>query len=229
MIFTHYPSSPTWQLLETTVTAEGFLDLPAYRGNFFQAELEALDGVKKINYCDSSVELIIPTLEDTFLSAIVVDEKGVTYGDHTFVQKVGNETTISATFPSPGRWLLRIFTKTKKDSVGSWVVDLGYISSTKTDLKFPVQYKNYQENGFFLYSPTGANLMVGENTDIQIKLPGYETAFIDTGSNRIPMQKEGDNFSVTLTIPNTSVLRMFGSSSLSARNFMGILAFDIYR
>ncbi len=229
MLYTHYPIASTWQLLGSELLAEEFQKLPSYRGNFFQIGLDVLDGVEKVNFCDNSVELLIPTSEDIFLSTIVIDEKGKNYDNRGFVQKAGNETTISAVFPSPGRWILRIFAKTKEDSVGSWVVDLGYISSTKTDLKFPVQYKNYQENGFFLYSPMGNNLTIGEKTEIRIKLPGYKIAFIEAGSNRIPMDVDGDIFYATMEIPNVSELRMFGSRSESTRNFKGIMAFPVIK
>lgn len=229
MLYTHYPSSISWQLLETAVTVEEFQSLPSYRGNFFQSGLDALHSVDKINICDNSVELLIPTPENTFLSAIVVDEMGKKYDGRDFVQKVGNETTITAVFPFPGKWILRIFAKLKEESSGSWVVDLGYISSTDTDLKFPVQFEDYQENGFFLYSPLGVNLKAGEKTDIRIKLPGYKIAFIDAGGDRIPMEKDGDIFSVTLTNPKTSELRMFGSRSASARNYKGIMAFAVLK
>ncbi|MCK5198201.1 MAG: hypothetical protein KAR21_07615, partial [Spirochaetales bacterium] len=227
--YTHYPTAGTWQLLETEVSAEEFQNLPSYRGKFFQVGLDALDSVTKVNLCDNSVELSILTPEDMFLSAIVIDEKGKKYDNRNFVQKVDNKTTISAVFPSPGKWILRIFVKTKEESSGSWIVDLGYISSNKTDLKFPVQYKNYQENGFFLYSPMGDNPIVGEKTDIKIKLPGYEVAFIDAGSGRVPMERNGDIFTLNLTIPNTSKLSMFGSRSASARRYEGIMTFPVLK
>jgi transglutaminase-like putative cysteine protease len=229
MLYTHYPTLTSWQLLETIITAEDFQDLPSYRGNFFQTGLEVLDGVKKINFCDNSAELLIPTPEDTFLSATVIDETGKKYDSRDFVQKDGNETIITAAFPFPGKWILRIYAKSKEESMGSWVVDIGYISSTDSNLKFPVQYANYQENGFFLYSPLGVNLSVGEKTDIKIMLPGYKTVFIDTGSNRISLERDGDIFSSSLTIPNTSKLSMFGSTSASARSYEGIMAFSVLK
>jgi hypothetical protein len=75
----------------------------------------------------------------------------------------------------------------------------------------------------------GNNLTIGEKTEIRIKLPGYKIAFIEAGSNRIPMDVDGDIFYATMEIPNVSELRMFGSRSESTRNFKGIMAFPVIK
>ncbi len=111
-IFDHFPHDSDWQLLSRPLSKQAFDQLVYLRPDFFRAGLSLVSHKYARIETGSPLNVIIDAPENQYISArLIKDGKSLARSLVSLNRKDGKRYHIRVTFPSPGDYRLRIFTK----------------------------------------------------------------------------------------------------------------------
>jgi len=204
-VYTHLPAEPKWQLLSPRLTREQFAELPYLSGRFFEHRLRLLTALKQVNRMRDSVQFAIEVPEDVQIRAGVKPPNGEELDRRALVQRDGPRTTVLATFPRPGRWLVRVFSKRRDEDGPYWrCASFVFDTTSGTARTFPETYGAYQRLGASLERPLYVPIATGRPTSFRIRVPGASEVnlVIDKRWQKLrPVAGQDDLFELSAAIP----------------------------
>lgn len=139
MIYTHFPTSKTWQLLSKPIDKDGFFDSPPLTAEFFTSVNINQDGIKAVNNVGSQTSLLLSIKPEMQLKVMLETDPATYIEGTTFLKKEGDYYRLQIAFPKAGEYRLVFLTGKKKSSIVESTGVLFYIASEGTDFRFPNQ------------------------------------------------------------------------------------------
>jgi hypothetical protein len=226
-VFDHLPGDPTWQLLPRVVSSAEFGEMVDVRPMFFAAGLSLLSDKRAHITATDRATITLGVTKPVEMVAQVVDATTdqPARGEYAFVQVNDERAEITAAFPHAGNWVVRLFAKhLGAEGPLDWVLDYS-VKATRGSRQgeFPTPYATFGRSGVWIIeTPTGV-MEVGKTYQIRLRAPGAREMLFVSGETRIPLVKNGDEFSAALVAASgESVLYgKFGSSE----KLMGLLRY----
>jgi hypothetical protein len=201
-IYNHFPEDPRQQLLENPVSPAEFSRLPFYRPKFFDVVSGVAGGPEKVLRVDGKTELEF-SMKDGFLPDLEVYDKT---GDkrleyHAFVQKEGDRYKAYLSFPAPGNYIARFFTRKQNSQSGEFCAEFGIIADAGSEARYPQQYSSFG-NAVTIISPIEMPLKTNTIYEFRIRADNKKIIALIYNRNFIPFEKDGDgNFYLETEIP----------------------------
>jgi len=181
-LFTHFPTEPEWQLLDAHLTAEEFSQLPDLRGSFFDAGLQLLTPLARLNHARDTTQFVVQVPRDMTIDCQLEGPNGEDLERRVFVQRQGDRCLVSATFPYAGPWKVVVFWRHRDDPGSfSFAGKLDFVASHGTSRRFPRVYTTYHDLDGALVSPLFTPLEPGRRQTFKIRLLGADEVHLVTG------------------------------------------------
>jgi hypothetical protein len=121
----------------------------------------------------TGTQFAIEVPEGVQIRAGVKPPDGEKLDRRALVQRDGPRVTVLATFPSPGRWFVQVFSK-RADEDGPYWRCASFVFDTTggTARTFPKTYGTYQRLGASLVSPLYLPIAADRATTFRIRVPG---------------------------------------------------------
>jgi hypothetical protein len=184
-----------------------YQDLVYLKSAFFYAGLTVKSHNNTIK-TGNNVTVTIGAPPDSLLLANLEKNGRKLDDSYTFLQRDGKDYFIHMVFPEPGTYLLRIFTKSRRDNGKySWALDYKVIAKkgSKPPYGFPMFFGDFGENDAYLFEPLQGNLKAGAHTFLNLRLPGAVSAAVKIGNTWQDLQKNKDLYSGTVPIQRGEV------------------------
>ena len=200
-IYNHFPDDPKWQLLAKPVTREEYENMVLVRPEFFSYDLSLISHPCASIKSGATVEVTLGAPADVLMIADVLPPSGKSdekiSGASTFVQRSGSQLHVSASFPSAGTYLLRLYARHKGDRTAcQCVADYSVEASSGTEGKagLPNAYPAFQERNAHLDAPMKGVLVSGTMETFQITVPGADDVGVVVDGKLTKLEKNGDQF-----------------------------------
>jgi uncharacterized protein YkwD len=225
-VYSHFPEDPRRQLLEKPLSPADFSRLPFYRPKFFEAVSGGTEGLGKVMVTEGRTELEF-SLKDGFVPDVEVYDRT---GDkrlehHSFVQREGDHYKVYLSFPSPERYIVRLFTRKQNARSGESCAEFGIINNTGTGVLYPLQYASFG-NAFSLISPI--EMPLRKNVKYEFRIRADDKKIIALMYNRkfIPFEKDGDGtFFIEAEIPANVKEITIGSANSAGGSYTSIVKY----
>ena len=197
-IFDHFPSDPRWELLDRPLSMAEFTDLVYLRPMFFQAGFRIQSHSHALIEADHGVTVTLGVTRPVEISAQLVDgasDRPIDDG-FAFAQVDDTHAEISAAFPRPGNYLIRVFAR-PRGAAGplDWVLDYRVnASGAARDAVFPVPYSGFATTGSWLYGSMSGSLHPGQSYRFRLRVPGASEVMLDNAGRRTSLTRAGDEF-----------------------------------
>jgi hypothetical protein len=208
MIYTHFPDESRWQLLARPVSLETFEKQAYLKSPFFRYGLK----LKSHRLCfieiQNGVTVLFSSPADARLSAQISRGQRIWSESLTFIQRRPGTQAVSAVFPSPGTYTLRIFAKDKNDSGPyEWAADYLVHATAPAGgaAGFPEAYQPFDQMDCTLYRPMEGRLKAGRSASFSIRIPGAEKAVLVMGKQWIELAMDGDLFQASALVTKGDV------------------------
>ncbi|MDR2019819.1 MAG: hypothetical protein LBQ14_03545 [Treponema sp.] len=142
-IYNHFPEDSRQQLLENPLSPADFSGLPLYRPKFFEVVDGGIAGLDKVSRIDGKTGFEV-SVKDGFIPDIEVYDAGdkkLEY--HSFIQKEENRYKAYLSFPAPGNYIVRFFTRKQNSQSGESCAEFGIIANTGSEVRYPLQYASF--------------------------------------------------------------------------------------
>ncbi len=198
-IYDHFPEDPQWQLIEKPLSLEEFAALPFVKPAFFRYQLAVQSHRQGVIDADAQLAVDLAAPDEVLLSATLVSG-GTTLPDTlTMTQREQQMYRISALFPAPGDYRLRIFAKPRnQDGLYEWAMEYAVHArrSIKRAAAFPERFEAFYEHRAYLHEPLRGELAAGKRYAFSLRVPGAEeVAVILPNDEWQTLQKNGESFS----------------------------------
>jgi uncharacterized protein YkwD len=228
-VYNHFPEDSRQQFLEKPLSAADFSRIPFYRPKFFEALSIGTGDMEKVLRTEGKTELEF-SIKDGFIPSIEI------YGEsgdkrlehHSFVQKEGDFYKAYLSFPSPGNYIVRFFTRKQNARSGEFCAELGVTADTGTDVRYPLQYTSFG-NAVSLISPI--EMPLRKNTKYEFRIRADDKKIMALMYNRqfIPFEKDGDGtFFLEAEIPSNVKEVTIGSANSERGSYTGIVKYLVH-
>jgi len=196
-VLDHFPLDPDWQLLPKAVSCAEYASLAHLRSAFFKYGLE-LDSHRYFSI--STTEPITITIrapkDILILAQLTRDGEEVTRG-YTFGERKGDRFAVTAAFPCPGNYRLRLFAGREDSSDRcDWVAEyaIAVPSLSKPAHRFPECHKAYLRRDAVVISPRCGHLEPGSRERFSVCVPGAKIVAVIAGEKWSYLERNGDVF-----------------------------------
>jgi hypothetical protein len=228
-VYNHFPEDPRHQLLEKPVPAADFSRLPFYQPKFFDALSIGTENMEKILRVDGKTELEFSAKDGFIPDVEVYDESGdkrLEY--HSFVQKEGGRYKAYLSFPSPGNYIIRFFTREQNARSGKSCAEFGVAANTGTDVRYPLQYASFG-NAVSLISPIEMPLRKNIKYEFRIRADDRKIMALMYNRQFIPFEKDEDGtFFLEAEIPSNVKEVTIGSANSARGSYRGIVKYLVH-
>ncbi len=184
LIYTHFPDDVAWQQIEKPVSREEFIGLAFLWPSFFKYGMKVGSHPNSTIQAGSSVDISLSAPDSVLFEADLIESSGVLEPHYTFVQQDREQCQINAVFPSPGEYVLRLFSKLKGEE-GTFKETLNYKivadSGTEQQAGFPLTYEPFVQHKAYLYLPLTRFLEAGKIHTFKLKVPDAKRVAVVTG------------------------------------------------
>ncbi len=232
-IYSHFPSDPSWQLLDHAKSAEEFVALPALQGEYFAWCAFPPAEWTKVFHTEGRMDLTVKPNAQALLNAEVVrysSETEVKQPGAAFVQGDDNGNDhIALAFPHPGRYIVRIFAK-RRDDPGQYrsIGFLGVECANGSIMVFPEQFAGFRENDYRLLVPMDHAVRPGVVERFVFFLPGIAKAMLQCGERQADLRSSGSGtYEGSLEIGSADEVVLWGARSPDATRYEAILRFPV--
>ncbi|MHB9030321.1 MAG: transglutaminase domain-containing protein [Candidatus Latescibacterota bacterium] len=229
MVYSHYPSDPTFQLLSTPLPAVEFLKLPVLKSEFFASGLALETAVARMTAADDRFTLRVRVPEGMLLTAALFEHGGIEMKNRAFVRNSDGNATVSVVFPRRGEFVLRLFARRfdspKKDY--TLCAEFGFFAAKGSEDRFPSLFSDFVERGCVLHSPLMSPLRIGSAVTVKITAPGAKNVGANIRGKILPFERasEKDTFEKKITVPFSRELVIAAEYGESG-SFSGLVRFE---
>lgn len=229
LISTHFPEDPAWQLLDDEVTREEFLSRPLLTGTYYEYfSRSSLEQLREGAAVSNPLLLDFSPMKKTRLSARILKDGSTLPGRLVWVDEDEGVLSLSVLFPEPGIYDVLIFAGEPGETRLELTGEIGLSVSTGVSYTYPEVYRDFDECNGRLLLPRRGVLKQGERMTFRFRLPGYAKAAFAADEKMIPLKREeGDLFSLTLTLPASEDLILYGADTEESTTWDGLLRFTL--
>jgi hypothetical protein len=216
-IFDHFPVDPDRQLLPKPMSCREYEQLVTLKPEFFKYGLELDTHRQSSIKATGPVEIDLIARRDVVMLARLTCGKGEVSDSYTLVEKEGDHLKITAGFPRPGSYTLRLYAKPgNSDGNYVWVADyqIDVTSLSKPCQRFPESLAAFIEHDARLMSPRIGRLEGGTSQQFRLAVPGAKVVAVIAGKKWSYLQRDGDVFEGTVEVTDEpmQVCVNFGNS-----------------
>lgn len=186
--WSHFPTDAAWQLLSPPLEPAAFLAQPDLPGRFGR-QLLARTPLHVTTDVGATTEIRLGRLADVAVAAHLTDRDGTRVAVPVLVDRVGDDVRVRASFPAPGTYFLKLYTRAEDEEVGWLVATLGFRASAGSDGSMPTSYGDWSD--FEVVSDVP---FTGATTRLAVRLPGTSRATLVENGKWTPMTRTGDRF-----------------------------------
>jgi len=203
IIYSHFPSNQSHQLLLYPLTAAQFSSLPMLKPKFFDAADNLSVNLEKVMRVTSRFSFEYTVKDGYYLTFRINDaRRGREVQDRTFVQRNGSRHTVHFSLPSSGKYIVNIFYWEEGKDQGSGCGEFVIEATRSSKVEFPTIFSSSARNPEII-SPIYMPLERGKTYTFQIRVTNKNNAAIIHGSNFVQMTRGRDGlFSADFRIPN---------------------------
>lgn len=202
-IFDHYPLDPDWQLLPKPVSCDEYLKSVSLKPAFFKCGLALESHRRQDVKATGPVEISLTARRDLVMMAQLLRGREQIPRSYTFIEKDSARLKVTAAFPSPGTYTLRLFAK-PEGAPGNceWVADYRIeVASLREPCQcFPESLTAFMELDARLVSPRTGKLESGSKQQFSLAVPGAKVVAVIAGKKWSYLEKVGDVFQGTVEI-----------------------------
>jgi hypothetical protein len=142
--YSHFPEDSEYQLLEEKISAADFSSRPFLGPLFFDAINSLNWDLKKINQTGGKMVLDFSPAPGYVSNIEVYDESnGKKFENLTFVQREGEIYRAYFSFPGPGNYMIRCFSKKQNAARFSLSAEFGVSASAGSETLYPTQLPSF--------------------------------------------------------------------------------------
>jgi hypothetical protein len=228
-VYNHFPEDSRQQLLEKPLSPADFSRLPFCRPKFFEALSGGTGGLDKVLRVEGKTALEFSMNDGFFPDVEVYDRTGDKKMEHhSFVQKEGDRYKAYLSFPSPGNYIVRLFTRKQNARGGEFCAEFGVIADAGTDIRYPLQYSSFG-NAVFLISPIEMPLRKNTRYEFRIRADDRKIMALMYDRKFIPLERDEDGtFFIEAEIPHNVKEITIGSASSARGSYTGIVKYLVH-
>jgi transglutaminase/protease-like cytokinesis protein 3 len=194
-LYDHLPEDSRWQLLDTPISPQQFLDTVQISPAFFRYDLRLNETRARI-VIPNSLMLSLQAPADVVMMAQIQRNGAELDSAFTFTQREGTAIVTRATFPQAGRYTLVLFAKWRHEepytSVATYAVEATVATSGLPG--FPRVFDGFDRNAVRLYAPLTGNLAAGTPHLFKLDVPGATEVSVYTGGVPVRLSGAGSLF-----------------------------------
>jgi hypothetical protein len=225
-IYNHFPENSRRQLLEKPVSPADFFRLPFYRPKFFEAVSVETGNMEKVLRTEGKIELEFSMNEGFIPDISVYDGSGDKKMEHhSFLQREGDRYRAYLSFPSPGNYIVRFFTRRQNARSGEFCAEFGVVANAGTDVLYPLQYASFG-NAVSLIDPIEMPLRKNVKYEFRIRADDKKIMALMYNRQFIPFKKDEDGtFFLEAEIPANVKEVTIGSANSARGSCTGIVKY----
>ncbi len=206
LIYDHFPKEARWQLLPSPITRADFLKRVSVKSAFFENDLRLISHPYARITCDGRLTVEIGAPPETIVVGSVI-RNGRDLTARAFSQRERDGFSITASFPSKGSYLLRIFARKRDSQIEEYDLAAEYqIEAWASDQHvFPKMFLSFQERNCHLDRPLSGVLQAGSE-QFTLCAPGAEEVVVQVNQAVYHLIAEGDYFSGVVNLEPGAVM-----------------------
>ena len=229
-VYTHLPKERRWQLLAAPLTVEQFERLPYLRGVFFDHELRLATRLLRVTRVGGSVQFSIRFSREVNMMASLLTESGEKLPRRTLVQHEDRLCRVYVTFPSKGRYRVKLYCRQLgDDSSMDLVADLNFEADSGTDRTFPATYARFGRMRGHLFSPLYTPLATNKQFLFKVRLHGAHDVCLAIGDepwlHLTSSPEERAVYQLKTTVPPGVRVRLNAKSSPDDESYATLIDF----
>lgn len=229
-VYTHLPKEPRWQLLAAPLSVEQFERLPYLRGVFFDHELRLGTKLSRVTRVSGSVQFSIRFSREVDMMASLLTESGEKLPRRTLVQHEDRLCRVYVTFPSKGRYRVKLYCRQLgDDSSMDLVADLNFEAASGTARTFPATYAKFGRMRGYLFSPLYTPLATNKQLLFKVRLHGAHDVSLAIGDepwlDLMPSPEEKNVYQLKTTIPADVRVRLNAKPSPDDKSYATLIDF----
>jgi len=199
----HLPADPKWQLVESPIPEQEYLQLVQVRPPFFDCGLRLVSHLSGRIDADGSVAVTIDAPPETLLLASLYRDGRELEERFAFTERDGQSFVTHARFPSAGTYVLRMFAR-RADAGGdefAWVLDYTVnATSAEGGGGFPKTYSPFLARSCRLEGALSQTLRAGEVVDFALTVPTARDVAVLTSESFVRLAGDGSRFTGTVPV-----------------------------
>jgi hypothetical protein len=180
-VYDHLPKEARWQLLELPLSRSDFLKRVTVKSAFFENGLQLVSHPHAQIECDGSLTVTVGAPAETIVAASLARNGRDLDGAQAFAQREGDNFAVSASMPSKGIYVLRIFAR-KRDSQSEeydLAAEYRVEAGAGNPGVFPKMFVSFQERDCHLDRPLSGRLRAGSSEHFSLRAPGAEDVVVE--------------------------------------------------
>jgi hypothetical protein len=226
MIYTHFPTMPSWQMLPIAVSTSQFTSMPCFEGRFFKYPFRMYTELQRTYSCDGELAIELEHEPGVLIQAALNDEKERTVPQAVFMQTIPTGTELRIRPQATGQWELLIFAGNRSSPSFDHVWTAGVTATAVTGQSFPEQFEPYRVYGCRLGSTLASPLQVGQIVDFDLTANTDEILVVAGSTRQTFSPDSAGRFIFSFEIPQTDKLEIFARHPIR-RWYNGILQYRI--
>ncbi len=178
--YDHFPKEARWQLLAAPLTRAEFLKRATVKVAFFENGLRLTSHPHARIICDGDLTVKVGAPLETIVVGSVVRNGRDLDEARAFAQRDGDGFSVSASLPSKGSYLLRIFARKRDSQSEEYDLAVEYqLETCAGDSRvFPKMFVSFQERDCHLDRPRSGRLQAGTE-QFSLRAPGAEDVVVE--------------------------------------------------
>ncbi len=231
--YTHFPSDPVWQLLDSPLSHAEFVQRPFITGAAEQFQIEKLGDLPRVIRPDSdSHRIVLSAAPETILRVSLWDyDAGTRFRQHRLLQGDGTGAhTVDLCFPAPGRYATGVLAVEDRDSeefvhIATYFFDVAH----SCESRFPTTFGTFSEEQISDLRPLSGRLKKGETIHVSFNAATERRYFVfvpNEGPIPVPHNGETGRYELTFTAPDNDTDSIFLSVQ-RGRRFHHVARYDL--
>lgn len=211
MIEGHFPEEPSWQLLDPPLSREEFDRRIYLNPTYYELGLSRIDQRYQIITAKGSARVTLEVPDGICINSVLYNTVR-DLPNQTIAQREGGKYVVTAHFPAPGRYTLRLRAWRADDphKIARRLLDYTVIATGANAAGFPTLWPDFHQQHAHLEAPRTHSVPVGEEVFFDITVPGAAdvgVALTDDDDLQ-PLAGESGRFqgSATLSRPGTAAI-----------------------
>ncbi|MFW6347934.1 MAG: transglutaminase domain-containing protein [Cyclonatronaceae bacterium] len=224
-IYDHFPEDERWQLLDTPLNEDQYLDMAWVRPAFFQHGLR-LDSHRQQRIETAGpvvVELGVP--EESILNARLSKNGTEPTHEPLLVHHRGNRGFVELTPPERGTYELELFVRKAANTGQEYTWAMSYTIESRRETShagYPETFAQFLERRSYLEQPRSYLLERGNTQRFSLHVPGAQEISVINDGQWTPLSRDGHHFSgdVPLKQGDVQVVGRFSPSQSGSYEVM---------
>lgn len=206
--YDHFPKEARWQLLAAPQTRAEFLKRVTVKVAFFENGLRLISHPNARITCNGGLTVTVGAPPEIIVVGSVVRNGRDLDEARAFAQRESDGFSVSASLPSKGSYLLRIFARKRDSQSDEYDLATEYqLEACAGDSRvFPKMFVSFQERDCHLDRPRSGVLQAGTE-QFSLRVPGAEDVVVEVNGVVQHLAAGGDSFTGAVNLePGTATV-----------------------